>query len=264
MQAPNPRDVAAHIERIRRAHILRQKDRAMREFAGGWLTARAGGDGVEFASMSLDRVYWLNIDRAVTTSDLAAARSALHNLDLPRVFIWMAPWACDAGTDAALTAAGARAVPYVRYLTLARAAGAITPPRAPSLMFRRVLPGEAREVLHTVREWYTVEEAVGPAERGEIEFFAAMDGERIAAMAQLKRDGDFAYLGGAGTHADFRGRGAQTGLIAARAQRAQELGIPWCISETNTAIPTSLNNLVRCGFVVAVEWKVYEWRLETA
>lgn len=261
MRAPHPREVAAHIERIRRAHILRQKDRVMREFSSGWLTARPGGDGVEFASMSLDRVYWLTLDRVLTGPDLDAARAALDWLGLPRVFIWLAPWACDEHAEAALARAGARAIPHMKYLTFARASGPIQVERPGSLTFRRILPGEAREVLHAVREWYTVEEAVGPAKRGEIEFFAAVDGDRVVAMAQFKRDGDFAYLGGAGTHADFRGRGAQTGLIAARAARAQELGIPWCISETNTAVPTSLKNLLRCGFSVAVEWKVREWRL---
>lgn len=262
-RTPPTAAVAAHIERIRRAHILRQKDRVMREFPDGWLTARPGSDGVEFASMSLDRVYWQTLARPLASADLEAARAALDGLGLPRVFIWLAPWACEAGSEAALAAAGARAVPYVRYFTLARAAGRIEPSGASAFTFRRILPGEAREVLHAVREWYTVEEAVGPAERGEIEFFAALAGDRVIAMAQFKRDGDLAYLGGAGTHAEFRGRGAQTGLIAARAARAQELSIPWCISETNSAVPTSLRNLARCGFAVAVEWKVYEWALET-
>ncbi|MCC6677666.1 MAG: GNAT family N-acetyltransferase [Phycisphaerales bacterium] len=261
MDAPERRDVAAHIERIRRGHILRQKDRVMREFEGGWLTARPGGDGVEFASMSLDRVFWLTLDRLLTARDLDAARAALEGLNLPRVFIWLAPCAWDEAVATLLEAAGARAIPIMHYLTLARAARAIAKTRPSLLTFRRIDPGEARQVLEAVREWYTVEEAVGPAERGEIEFFAAFDGGRPVAMSQFKRDGDFAYLGGAGTHADFRGRGAQTGLIAARAGRAEELGIRWCISETNTAVPISLNNLIRCGFRPVVDWKVYEWKL---
>lgn len=261
MEAPDPREVAAHIERIRRAHILRQKDRVMREFEGGWLTARPGGDGVEFASMSLDRVFWLTLERLLTARDLDAARAALEGLSLPRVYIWLAPRAWDDSVATLLETAGARAIPYMHYLTLARATGIIATSHPTSLTFRRIEPGEARGVLEAVREWYTVEEAVGPAERGEIEFFAALDGDRVIAMSQFKRDGDFAYLGGAGTHADFRGRGAQTGLIAARAGRAVELGTPWCISETNTAVPISLNNLIRCGFRPVVDWKVFEWKL---
>ncbi|MBL8761756.1 MAG: hypothetical protein JNL50_10680 [Phycisphaerae bacterium] len=114
-------------------------------------------------------------------------------------------------------------------------------------------------------ERFSAESAQAACKLVELEIaeaFAAFDGDVAAAFAALVPDcaGDgFGHLGWAGTVAGQRGRGGQSALIAARVSRAAELGLRWCVSETNTAIPTSLNNLMRLGFVAALEWSVFRW-----
>lgn len=261
VDGPNLVEIAAHTDRMRRQQVARQPDRAVRELHGGWLSGRPGGDGSEFPSMSLDRVFWLTLARKLEAADIDAARRAACELDLPRIFVWLAPWAWDDQVERMLNDAGARPQPHIRYLTLAREARAFAPARPSSLTVRHLTSADAGPVLTQTFGWYASPDTLRSVELGHAEFCAAFDGDRPVAVAQLKIDGEFAYLGGAMTHPDFRNRGAQSALIAARVARTESAGARWCISETNTAATISLNNLVRCGFGAAVEWRVYAWKL---
>jgi GNAT superfamily N-acetyltransferase len=56
--------------------------------------------------------------------------------------------------------------------------------------------------------------------------------------------GDVGWLGIASTLAEFRGRGAQSALLAARVARAHRLGLRLLVTETET----SYGNVLRAGF----------------
>lgn len=138
------------------------------------------------------------------------------------------------------------------------------------LAVRGVPVAELAGVLSAMGERFSAESAQAACklvELGIAEALAAFDGDVPAAFAALipDRAGDgFGHLGWAGTITNRRGRGGQSALIAARVSRAAELGLRWCVSETNTAIPTSLNNLSTLGFVPALEWDVFRWDDGTA
>ncbi len=85
---------------------------------------------------------------------------------------------------------------------------------------------------------------------------AEQDGLQIA-IGALRRCGDIGYLANAATLPDARGRGAQTALIALRAQRAAELDCRWLASDTRCATGSE-RNLRRAGFELAAH--VQRWR----
>ena len=68
----------------------------------------------------------------------------------------------------------------------------------------------------------------------------------------LYANGDAGWLGVASTRADYRGRGAQSALLAARIERAGELGLRLLVTETGAAEDdepgTSYRNILRAGF----------------
>jgi GNAT superfamily N-acetyltransferase len=86
-------------------------------------------------------------------------------------------------------------------------------------------------------------------------YYMSFDGDRPVATAALYVDGDAAWLGAAATDAAYRGRGAQSGLIARRIADAKAAGCHWLITETAEDRPDrparSFHNLVRFGFKIA-------------
>jgi GNAT superfamily N-acetyltransferase len=83
---------------------------------------------------------------------------------------------------------------------------------------------------------------------GSHPFLAFLDGVPVAA-AVLAVAGDAAYLGGAATLPEARGRGAQGALLAARLRAAADLGVRAVVCE---ALPGSASerNQLRAGFQV--------------
>lgn len=88
-------------------------------------------------------------------------------------------------------------------------------------------------------------------------FVGAFDGEVLAAVAGVHVAGVAAWFGYAATRPEYRGRGAQSALIAARLAIAREQGCRWCVAETAADSPEkpnpSTHNLRRLGFRDAYE-----------
>jgi hypothetical protein len=82
--------------------------------------------------------------------------------------------------------------------------------------------------------------------------FAAFDGETPAATGALFVTGKVGWLGVAGTLPEFRGRGAQGALLAARIEAGREAGCEALVTETGEPVDGkpggSYRNLVRGGF----------------
>ena len=80
----------------------------------------------------------------------------------------------------------------------------------------------------------------------------AFDGDTPAAAGAMFAADGAAWFGMGACDAAYRGRGAQTALLAARVQRAAELGLRDCFTETGEAVPgepqTSYRNIERAGF----------------
>jgi len=90
-----------------------------------------------------------------------------------------------------------------------------------------------------------------PGETGWYCFVAFADGVP-AATAAIFVTGDVGWLGMAGTLPEFRRRGAQSGLLAARITAAQEAGCSVVVTETGEPVEgrpsNSYRNIVRTGF----------------
>jgi GNAT superfamily N-acetyltransferase len=87
--------------------------------------------------------------------------------------------------------------------------------------------------------------------------FIAYDGDQPVAGAMLYANGDTGWLGVASTRVDYRRRGAQSALLAARIDRARDLGLRLLVTETgvpeSSEPGTSYRNILRAGFEPAYE-----------
>jgi GNAT superfamily N-acetyltransferase len=82
--------------------------------------------------------------------------------------------------------------------------------------------------------------------------FVALDGDKPAATGALFVVGRVGWLGAAGTLPEFRRRGAQGALLAARIDAGREAGCKTLVTETGEPIAgrpgSSYRNLIRAGF----------------
>lgn len=88
--------------------------------------------------------------------------------------------------------------------------------------------------------------------------YVAFDAGRPIATATLACFEDTGYLTYARTAEPFRRRGAQSALIAARVEKARDLGCTLIVSQTLTMLKESFANLKRAGFEEMYEQEVYE------
>ncbi|WUD77054.1 GNAT family N-acetyltransferase [Streptomyces sp. NBC_00510] len=93
--------------------------------------------------------------------------------------------------------------------------------------------------------------------------YAVWEGERIVAVGSIFVNGDCADMFGGATLPEWRGRGAQSALLTARAQAAHEAGCRWLVAETGAEGPrdhnTSLHNMKRAGFEPLYERVTWVW-----
>jgi len=80
-----------------------------------------------------------------------------------------------------------------------------------------------------------------------------------AACGSLYVHQNLAYLGNGTTLPEYRKRGAQSALIAARLGLASALGCTDAVSETYSFLPSSYANLERAGFVELYSRAIFRW-----
>lgn len=261
--AIDPRGLARHLDRIRRLHFACREGVSLVPLSrGGWLSAAPNAPRIEFASMSASRVYWIAIDEPVSQAQIDEAAAAVRGSGCSLVHIWLAPWAWNPAVETALTRAGATRIPHVDYIALARAADAASPAPNTPIDLRPVEPQDAPSVMSAVAPWFSTDGAdrvLRSILLAGNELHAAFDGPKPVAVGLLAIDADWGYLNAAGTDPAYRNRGLQTALIHARLRGSALRGAKTCSCETNTAVPTSLRNLRRCGFQDIIRWRVYAW-----
>ncbi len=103
--------------------------------------------------------------------------------------------------------------------------------------------------LEIATSWKTI------AGRPRWEVFLARDGTTAVGAAALFVHDGVGWLGAAGTLPEHRGKGAQGALLAARIDRARELGADAVVTETGERLPghpsNSYRNILRAGFAEA-------------
>jgi GNAT superfamily N-acetyltransferase len=87
--------------------------------------------------------------------------------------------------------------------------------------------------------------------------YGVWDGDEVVATATMRVAGPAAQFFGGATVPAWRRRGAQSALLAARAEAARAAGCRWLVAETGAEAPgehnSSLHNLLRLGFTVVYE-----------
>ena len=181
--------------------------------------------------------------------------------EVERFFFWLSPNPQDEEISGWLE--DNRLTPFkgTTYPTLIRTVEPVPPFQTP-LDVRRVSRGEVEEnrdaVVRIFDPWPSsfFFESI---EQSGFEHFMAFEAGAPVSAAILACDGDFAYLGWAGTAEAHRKKGGQNALIRARLNRAAELGCRVACSETLAMLKTSLGNLQRNGFETVYHKKVYVW-----
>jgi len=266
--APTEEEIVRLIDRVSRRSAGAREGCILEELDdGGWIRLVPGRDPGEFPSVGLNRVNWLATQRPVTPGAIDHVVQRLRHHACPRAFLWFRPGACDDAVAAHLQQIGASRSPHVQYPVLTRGVDVCLSPRATSFEIRALSGEEAARVISPLAPWFStdgVSTACRLVRQHDVEAHMAFDGPSAVAVALVFFDGPAAYLGWAGTNPEYRGRGAQSAIIASRVNSACRRGSLWCCSETATAVPTSLKNLTACGFVPRFSWITYRLDLALA
>ncbi len=174
----------------------------------------------ELADLYDDRPHWVSLDPEAGLDDELLARGFVRNGAWQKFERGVQPIEAHTGLDLA----EARSAEDVA--TFLRTAWGVPPDAADWLS---ALSGHA--------DWHC---------------FLAYDDERPVAGGMLYAAGYAGWLGVASTRAEYRGRGAQSALLAARIERARRLGLRLLVTETGApedAEPgPSYRNILRAGF----------------
>ncbi|MFG1606983.1 hypothetical protein [Actinoplanes sp. NPDC049265] len=136
------------------------------------------------------------------------------------------------------------------------------------LRVARVEPPDARRWSEKMWEIFGMvdEAAIGAAtavlDQPGWQGYSAWDGDEIAAVGLLHIRGQFAQLLSGATAEKYRSRGAQSALIAARAQAAQQAGAKWITAETSVepgGLNTSARNLKRAALTNVYKKTFWTW-----
>lgn len=214
-----------------------------------------------YPSSNRNGVYFLGCRTRVTRADFLNILDVFRESEIERFFFWLSPNPQAEEIAGWLDENRFKPFKGTAYPTLIRHVEPVTPFHTP-LEVRRVSLREVEEnrdaVVRVFDPWpssFFFESVEQPG----FEHFLAYEDDAPVSAAILARDGDFSYLGWAGTAEAHRKKGGQNALIRARLIRAAELGCRVACSETLAMLKTSLGNLQRNGFETVYHKKVYVW-----
>jgi GNAT superfamily N-acetyltransferase len=263
------RERIRELERIERAAFRSLWKHAPRDVAQehGLVTEEvAGATCVVFRdapTTMLNRAFGVGVARAATAEDVEAITSFFAGRT-PRFAIGIAPIAQPESLTELLSQHGfASAYAWMKF---ERATDDV-PDAATELTIDEVRAERGRDFGVVVAEafglpasfarWWT---AIANAPGWHC--FVGYDGTEPAAAGALYVDGGAAWLGAAGTRPQFRGRGGQGAILAARLGAAKRLGAEIVATETGERVDDrpsgSYRNILRAGFTEAYLRPNYE------
>jgi GNAT superfamily N-acetyltransferase len=203
-----------------------------------------------------NRVMGLGIETPARRDDIEALRERYRARGIDRYIVHVAPHAQP--PELAGWLAGAGFTPFRRaWMKFAMATGGARPvPRTDRLELREIGREHGDAFGAMIGRVFDLP-LLAPAfallpGRAGWHFWMAFDGDTPAAAAGMFADGHDAWLGFGACDAGFRGRGAQSALLATRVGRAAELGCRDAFVETGEAVEgepqTSYRNIERAGF----------------
>jgi GNAT superfamily N-acetyltransferase len=219
----------------------------------GALTARAATADV----LSLNRVMGLGLERAASAEDVDRLVARFVEARVPRFFVHVAPVARTADLSDLLESRGFQH--YNNWVKLYRDASP-PPELSTDLNIRRIDEDDAPAFGRIVATSFGWPEAVAGwvadlVGRDGWRCYMAFDGALPAAAGALFVGVGFGWIDFATTLPGYRGRGAQSALLAQRIRDAAELGCELLVVETAEDKPEkpapSFRNQLRFGFQLA-------------
>jgi len=224
---------------------------------GIWLN-HIGGSVVGALSsediLAFNRVLGIGINQRASESDILNIINFYQIASIPRFFVQVSPYCNPYWLPEILKDYG-----FEHYNNWAKLYRPIYPlPLAETdLRIKQIGPEEAdafADIITGSFGWpvHLAEIVRLPIGRSGWKHYIAYDGDRPAACAALFINGAYASLSFAATLPDYRGRGAQSALIAKRFYDAAAQGCEWMFSETAENLPErpvqSYRNMIRHGF----------------
>ena len=249
-----------------RSRISREARVMLRATAAFSSTTEAGGASVlrvpeAPSSPMVNRIVGLGVESPATEAHVDAALAAMGAG--VTFYVAVAPGARPAELPEWLRARGLE--PGWGWMAFHRHTGPLAPP-ATSLRLAEVhTAAHAHAFGRVVRVSYELPEAVEPRlarlHQTGWRCWVAFDGDEPAGAGALFAAERVAYLGFAGTLPAHRGKGAQSALLAARLQAAEQLGCDVVVTETGERRgdrpSNSYRNILRAGFrevAVTANW----------
>jgi GNAT superfamily N-acetyltransferase len=204
--------------------------------------------------LGYNRAVGLGLDGPATEEQIDEIISHFAGHDVPRFFVQLHPEAEPAALPQWLEARG-----FTNWVRLYRDARALEVPEGGPRV-EQIGTERADAFGHIVVRAFEWPEALAPfvtclIGRPGWRHYLAYEGDTPIGTATLHADGEIGWFGFAATVAEFRGRGAQTALIARRIADAREAGCKHLIVETAQQTPEkeapSYRNIRRSGFEVA-------------
>jgi GNAT superfamily N-acetyltransferase len=209
------------------------------------------------ASGNLNRVYLCGTEAGLQPDGLDRLIELFAAAGVKRFFVWLSPGPDMDAVRGWLKARGLTRVRWTGYPTLCRSGHSPVQFKT-DFEIREVSAAEIEAARGQLGDTLWPEFARSEGKDGFFHYMA-FDGARAVAIATLCVFEDLGYLMAAATAESHRQRGAQQALIAARIERAEQLGASILVSETLTMLEHSLRNLQRAGFREVYEKEVHEW-----
>jgi GNAT superfamily N-acetyltransferase len=237
----------------------------------GMASARIGG-GVALAVRHDATNYWsralgFGFTEPVTAELVASITDFYRGNGNPIAVLNLAPSVLPADWDQICAKEGITA--GSTWVKLARPAGPVaTPETALRVAEIEVSDAESWATVLT-RGFGMPEDMLVPMSKGVVgqpgwTAYGAYEGDQLVAAAALLISGEVAEFCGAATLPEHRGKGAQSALLAARAQKAVAEGVKWFSAETGKPDEgeknSSLNNMTRAGFEIQYDRRNWVWR----
>ena len=214
-----------------------------------------------YPSANGNAAHYFGCGTTVSLADLLKVLNTLKGAQVERFFFWLSPNPQQEEIVKWLLDNGLKPFHGTQYPTLIRPVEKVTPHETHlrvERVSRREIENHADAITHIYSPWGCSFFFDGVDQPG-FEHFLAYEDRTPVSAAVLATQGDFAYLGWAGTAEEHRGKGGQNALIKARLNRAAELGCQVACSQTLSMLKTSLGNLERNGFEIIYEKQVFVW-----
>jgi GNAT superfamily N-acetyltransferase len=207
--------------------------------------------------LGLNRVVGFGVEAPVGEDELDALIDVYRWTRAPRFFVQVSPLAQPETVTDRLIERGFRH--YNNWAKFYRDTAPVEGSRS-DLEVRRVGHEHAEDFARSIIDSFDWPQSLIPwmealVNRRDWTHYMAFDGDNAVATGAFYRHGDFAWLDFASTSPEYRGRGAQSALLARRIEDLKVAGCRWVVTETaeDTAQrdAPSYRNMLRHGFTKA-------------